>query len=142
MTKEILLDSRGNATGVAYFDRDGRLQEQPADLVMVCGGAIESARLLLNTRHRLHPNGLGNRNDWVGRNLQSHSYSGANGLFDFDTYDDLGPGASIAISDYNHGNPGLAGGAMLANEFIRLPYQFMAQIPPWVSRWGGSTKNS
>jgi choline dehydrogenase-like flavoprotein len=140
MTREVLLDGRGKATGVAYFDEHGRLQEQPADLVIVCGGAIESARLLLNTRHRLFPTGLGNRNDWVGRNLQSHSYSGANGLFDFDTYDDLGPGASIAISDYNHGNPGLAGGAMLANEFIRLPYQFMAQVPAWVSTWGKEHK--
>jgi choline dehydrogenase-like flavoprotein len=140
MTKEILLDSRARATGVAYIDGHDRLQEQPADLVIVSGGAIESARLLLNTRHRLFPAGLGNRHDWVGRNLQSHSYSGANGLFDFDTYDDLGPGASIAISDYNHGNPGLAGGAMLANEFIRLPYQFMAQVPAWVPRWGKEHK--
>ena len=140
MTKEILLDNRARATGVAYFDAHDRLQEQPADLVIVCGGAIESARLLLNTKHKLFPSGLGNRSDWVGRNLQGHSYSGANGLFDFDTYDDLGPGASIAISDYNHGNPGLVGGAMLANEFIRLPYQFMAQVPAWVARWGEEHK--
>lgn len=125
---------------MAYFDARDRLQQQPADLVMVCGGAVESARLLLNTRHRLFPTGLGNRYDQVGRNLQSHSYSGANGLFESDTYDDLGPGASIAISDYNHGNPGLVGGAMLANEFIRLPYQFMAQVPPWVARWGQEHK--
>jgi choline dehydrogenase-like flavoprotein len=141
MTREILLDSRARATGVAYFDANRRLQEQPADLVIVCGGAIESARLLLNSKHRLFPDGLGNRNGWVGRNLQSHSYSGANGLFEFDTYDDLGPGASIAVSDYNHGNPGLAGGAVLANEFIRLPYQFMALVPPWVSRWGAEHKD-
>jgi len=140
MTREILLDTRARATGVAYFDAGGRLQEQPADLVIVSGGAIESARLLLNSKHRLFPNGLGNRNGWVGRNLQSHSYSGANGLFDFETYDDLGPGASIAICDYNHGNPGLAGGALLANEFIRLPYQFMALVPPWISRWGSEHK--
>ncbi|MGB7592308.1 MAG: GMC family oxidoreductase [Terriglobia bacterium] len=140
MVKEILLDSQGRGAGVAYFDAHGRLQEQPAGLVIVCGGAIESARLLLNTKHRLFPNGLGNRYDWVGRNLQSHSYSGATGLFDYDTYDDLGPGASIAVCDYNHGNPGLAGGAMLANEFIRLPYQFMAQVPPWVAEWGQEHK--
>lgn len=139
-TKEILLDGQGRATGVAYFDARDRLQQQPADLVMVCAGAVESARLLLNTRHRLFPTGLGNRYDQVGRNLQSHSYSGATGLFESDTFDDLGPGASIAISDYNHGNPGLAGGAMLANEFIRLPYQFMAQVPPWVARWGQEHK--
>jgi choline dehydrogenase-like flavoprotein len=60
VVKEILLDQNGRATGVAYFDSNKRLQEQPADLVVVCGGAVESARLLLNTKHRLFPNGLGN----------------------------------------------------------------------------------
>ena len=40
------------------------------------------ARLLLNSRHRLFPNGLGNRYDWVGRNFQGHTYSGAVGRFD------------------------------------------------------------
>jgi choline dehydrogenase-like flavoprotein len=84
---------------------------------------------------------LGNRYDWVGRNLQAHTYPAAVGLFDYDTYDDLGPGASIAICDYNHGNPGLPGGGMLANEFIRLPYQFMNQVPPWVPRWGHAHKD-
>ncbi len=141
MTRDILLDDRGRARGVAYFDADGRLEEQTADLVIVCGGAVESARLLLNTRHRLFPAGLGNRYDWVGRNLQSHTYPGAVGLFDFDTFDDLGPGASIAICDYNHGNTGLAGGGMLANEFIRLPYQFMGIVPPWIPRWGAAHKD-
>jgi choline dehydrogenase-like flavoprotein len=140
MAREILLDDRGRARGVAYFDADDRLQEQTADLVIVSGGAIESARLLLNTKHRLFPNGLGNRYDWVGRNLQGHTYPAAVGLFDFDTYDDLGPGASIAICDYNHGNPGLTGGGMLANEFIRLPYQFLGLVPPWVPRWGAAHK--
>ena len=62
---------------------------------------------MLNSKSKLFPNGLGNRYDWVGRNLQSHTYSGAVGLFDFDTYDDVGPGAQIAVCDYNHGNPGL-----------------------------------
>jgi choline dehydrogenase-like flavoprotein len=140
MTREIILDDRGRAKGVKYFNDKDRLQEQTADLVIVCGGAIESARLLLNTRHRLFPNGLGNRYDQVGRNLQSHSYPAVIGLFDHDTYDDLGPGVSIAISDYNHGNPGLVGGAMLANEFIRLPYQFMNFLPPWTPRWGSEYK--
>jgi len=136
MAKEILTDERGRVTGVAYFDGRDRLQEQPADLVVVSGGAIESARLLLNSKSRLHPNGLGNRYDWVGRNLQGHTYAGANGLFEEVVYDDLGPGASIAICDHNHGNPGLVGGGLLANEFIRLPYQFVGQTPSQVPRWG------
>jgi choline dehydrogenase-like flavoprotein len=136
MTKEITFDARGRATGVAYFDRDGRLFEQPADDVVVSCSAIESARLLLNSTHRLFPKGLGNNHDWVGRNLQGHTYTGAIGLFEKETYDDLGPGASIALCDYNHGNPGLTGGAMLANEFIRLPFQFLGFKDPDVPRWG------
>jgi choline dehydrogenase-like flavoprotein len=136
MVREILVDDRGRARGVVYYDENDRRQEQTADLVVVSCSAIESARLLLNSKSKLFPNGLGNRYDWVGRNLQGHTYTGAVGLFDFDTYDDLGPGAQIAICDYNHGNPGLAGGAMLANEFIRLPYQFIQQVPPFVPSWG------
>jgi choline dehydrogenase-like flavoprotein len=141
MVREITLDGRGRATGVAYYDANDRLQNQTADLVMVCGGAVESARLLLNTKHPLFPNGLGNRYDWVGRNLHSHTYPGAVGLFEEETFDDLGPGASIAICDFNHGNPGLAGGGMLANEFIRLPYQFLSRVPSSVPAWGPKHKD-
>jgi choline dehydrogenase-like flavoprotein len=136
MVKEILSDEHGRARGVAYFDEKNRLQEQHADLVVVSGCAIESARLLLNSRSHLFPNGLGNRYDQVGRNLQGHHYTGAVGFFDFETYDDVGPGATIAISDYNHGTPGLCGGGMLANEFIRLPIHMVDRMPPGTPRWG------
>jgi choline dehydrogenase-like flavoprotein len=134
--KEVLTDDRGRARGVAYFDAKGHLQQQLADIVVVSGGATESARLLLNSKSRLFPDGLGNRHDQVGRNLQGHHYSGATGYFDFDTYDDVGPGASIAVSDYNHGTPGLCGGGMLANEFIRLPIHMIDRLPPGAPRWG------
>ncbi len=136
MVKEILVDDHGRARGVAYFTNDGHLQEQLSDLVVVSGCAVESARLLLNSKSRLFPNGLGNRYDQVGRNLQGHHYTGAIGYFDFDTYDDVGPGASIAISDYNHGTPGLVGGGMLANEFIRLPIHTLDRLPANTPRWG------
>jgi choline dehydrogenase-like flavoprotein len=136
MTREIMLDDRGRATGVRYFDPSGRAFEQPARVVVSSCGAIESARLLLNSSNRLFPTGLGNRHDWVGRNLQGHTYTGAYGLFEQVTYDDLGPGASIAVSDFNHGNPGLRGGGVLCNEFIRLPYQFVRMGAPGVPRWG------
>ena len=141
MTREIIVDERGRATGVRYFDREGRSWEQPARVVVVSGGAIESARLLLNSSTPKFPNGLGNRYDWVGRNLQGHTYSGAWGQFDEIIYDDLGPGATIAISDFNHGNPGMAGGGALCNEFIRLPYQFVGARPPEVPRWGQAYKD-
>jgi len=142
MVKEVQMDDRGRATGVSYFDADGKLQQQPADLVVVSACAIESARLLLNSKSRLHPNGLGNRYDQVGRNLQGHHYTGAVGFFDFETYDDVGPGASIAVSDYNHGTPGLTGGGMLANEFIRLPIHMTDRLPAGTPRWGLAHKQA
>jgi choline dehydrogenase-like flavoprotein len=136
MVKEVLTDERGRARGVTYFDTDGHLKEQLSDLVVVSACAVESARLLLNSKSRLFPRGLGNRYDQVGRNLQGHHYTGAVGYFDFDTYDDVGPGASIAICDYNHGTPGLCGGGMLANEFIRLPIHTVDRLPANTPRWG------
>ncbi len=141
VAKEILLDAKGRATGVAYF-RNDQLLEQPARVVIVAASATETARLLLNSRHRLHPQGLGNNHDWVGRNLQGHAYSGAAGLFDGEVWDGLGPAARIACCDFNHGNPGVIGGSMLANEFIRLPYLFArSQHPPEAPRWGKAHKD-
>jgi choline dehydrogenase-like flavoprotein len=137
----ITLDTKGRAKAVEYFDAQNRRQTQTADLVVVSGGAIESARVLLNSPSALFPQGLGNRFDWVGRNLQGHAYSGAFGLFDHDVYDDLGPGAEIAICDFNHGNPGLVGGMLLANEFCRLPYQVANMAPPGIPRWGKAHKD-
>lgn len=134
--RDILTGSRGRARGVAYFDERDRLVEQSADVVIVSCAAIESARLLLLSKSRLHPNGIGNRHDWVGRNLQGHTYPRANGVFKEEIYDDLGPGAGIALCDFTHGNKGLTGGALLTNEFIRSPYQFVQKTPPWIPRWG------
>jgi choline dehydrogenase-like flavoprotein len=127
---------------VAYFDASGHLQEQLCDVVVVSACAIESARLLLNSRSRLYPQGLGNRYDQVGRHLQGHYYTGAVGYFDFDTYDDVGPGASIAITDYNHGTPGMSGGGMLANEFIRLPIHMLDRLPKGTPGWGAAHKQA
>ena len=62
------------------------------------------------------------------------------GYFDFETYDDVGPGASIAVMDYNHGTPGLCGGGMLANEFIRLPIHMVDRLPPGTPRWGAGAQ--
>ncbi|MBI1354337.1 MAG: FAD-dependent oxidoreductase [Acidobacteria bacterium] len=140
VAKEVLTDARGRATGVAYFQ--GReLIEQPADVVIVSCSATESPRLLLNSKSKLFPQGLGNRNDWVGRNLQGHAYSGAAAVFDEELFDGTGPAARVALCDYSHGNQGVVGGAMLANEFIRLPYLFSQRGPtPTVGRWGAAHK--
>lgn len=141
IVSEVVVDDGGFARGVKYFDASDRAQYQTSDLVVLSCSAIETARLLLNSKSKLFPNGAGNRYDWVGRNLQSHAYAGASGQFAEETYDDVGPGATIAISDFNHGNPGIRGGAALCNEFIRPPYAFSGQRPPGALRWGKEHKD-
>jgi choline dehydrogenase-like flavoprotein len=140
VVSKISIDDHGRARGIYFFDAEDRQQFQPADLVVVSASATETARLLLNSRCKLFPNGVGNRHDWVGRNLQGHAYPGAFGLFEQEVYDDVGAGACIAACDFNHGNPGFVGGALLANEFIRLPYLFTGRRPRGAASWGKEHK--
>ena len=137
---EVMVDERGRARGVKYFDREDRGRVQMADIVVLACSATETARLLLNSKSPLFPNGAGNSHDWVGRNLQGHAYTGAFGLFEDEVFDEAGPGACVAVCDFNHGNSGLKGGGMLANEFIRLPYLFSGVRSPGEARWGKAHK--
>ncbi len=137
---EILTDETGKITGVAYFDENDKKRVQTADIVVLSASATETPRLLLNSKSKYFPNGIGNQHDWVGRNLQGHAYTGAYGLFNEDIYDDVGPGATIAICDFSHHNPGIVGGGMLANEFTRLPYLFSGIRPPDAASWGKEHK--
>lgn len=133
---EIMVDARGKARGVRYFDANDRLQEQTADLVVVAASATESPRLLLNSKSKLFPNGAANNNGWVGRNFQGHGRGWAYGLMREDVYEEAGPGACVAFCDFNHGNEGLRGGGLIANDFIRPPYGFANRRPPGSPRWG------
>jgi choline dehydrogenase-like flavoprotein len=137
VASRIVTNQRGRATAVEYY-RNGQLYEQPCKLVVASCSATETPRLLFNSADKLFPRGLGNNHDWVGRNLQGHAYSGAIGLFEGDTFDGVGPAARIACCDFNHGlGEGLIGGAMIANEFIRLPYLFArSSTPPGIPAWG------
>ena len=142
VVSEVIVDDHGRARGVKYFDAAGRLNVQTADVVVVSASATETARLLLNSRSKLFPRGAGNNHDWVGRNLQGHAYTGACGYVDTMLYDGLGPGACVAFCDFNHGNPGIRGGGLLANEFIALPYLFTHIRPPGSPRWGRAIRTS
>ncbi len=70
MVREILVNDEGQATGVSYIDRKTRKEVQVrAKIVVVAGSACETARLLLNSSSRQHPNGLANSSGLVGRYL-------------------------------------------------------------------------
>ena len=69
MVARINLGKDGHVTGVTYFDPDGREKEQKAKVVIVCGYAIETPRLLLNSACPGFEDGLANANGIVGKYL-------------------------------------------------------------------------
>jgi choline dehydrogenase-like flavoprotein len=78
VVSHVTVDSRSaNVKGVAFVDRrTGRAEEVNAKVVVLCASAIESARLLLLSATRQHPNGLANSSDAVGRCLMDHTHIG------------------------------------------------------------------
>ena len=78
----------------------------------------------------------------VGRNLQGHYYPTVFGRFDEPVHDSRGPGVAIATTAFTHGNDGVIGGAMLADEFVMTPVILFKQaLPPGVRRWGLEAKD-
>ena len=138
--ERILTDADGRVTGVALATAaEGSIRRRAvaAAQVVLGAGAIETARLLLNSASEHEPHGIGNTHDQVGRHLQGHVYAGAYGLFDEVVQDCYGPGPSIVTHDYRHHNSGIVGGGILANDFVLTPLGTWAAltrlgaIPPW-----------
>jgi choline dehydrogenase-like flavoprotein len=130
-------DSGGRVTGVEYVHGRSRRVGR-ARAVFVAGGAIESARLLLHSTSRHHPQGVGNSGGHVGRHLQGHSYPIAVGILPSDVPNpNRGPRVTVATTEFNHGNEGVVGGAMMADNFVPTPLTFWrTMLPPDVPRWG------
>ena len=144
VAENIETDNRGKVSGVSYLvDSFGQPRRETArsKTVIVSAGAIETARLLLNSRSSLHPAGLGNEHDQVGRNLQGHLYPRAYGISPARVFNGIGPGVTIATIQFNHDNPGIIGGGMLADDFIKPPIDFWYDsLPPDLPRWGVENK--
>lgn len=75
MVTKINHDASGRVTGVIYRDKDGVEHEQKARAVAIAGNVVETTRLLLNSASNLHPSGLGNASDHVGRHYMKHQHS-------------------------------------------------------------------
>ncbi len=68
-------DPSGRSVNRVVVERDGVVETYSADVVVVAGGAINSAALLLRSANERHPNGLGNSSGVVGRHLMLHNNS-------------------------------------------------------------------
>ena len=63
----------GKATGVEYIERlTKNTREVRGKVVVLCASAIESVRILLNSRSAKHPSGVGGSSGHLGRYLCDH----------------------------------------------------------------------
>jgi choline dehydrogenase-like flavoprotein len=88
------------ARGVSYLDADGKRHTARADIVIVAGSAIETARLLLMSSTAAHPHGLANRSGQLGRNLMFHFFTLGIGFFSEDLHGWRGPNTTFTIDDF------------------------------------------
>jgi choline dehydrogenase-like flavoprotein len=97
--REITVRVDGMADGVLYYDEEGQLQEQKAEIVVLACNGIGTPRLLLNSRSAQHPDGLANSSGLVGRNLMLHPYAMITGIFEEPLQSRRGP---IGCSFWSH----------------------------------------
>ena len=75
IVSHVELDSKTNrARGVTYVDRHSRKSfEISARVVVLAAQALESTRILFNSKTREHPTGVGNSSGRLGRYLMDHA---------------------------------------------------------------------
>ena len=82
MAREIVVGKDGKAEAVAYIDKATQSEKRVhAKAFVVAASACESARLLLNSKSTLFPDGLANSSGALGRYLTDSVGSSASGYF-------------------------------------------------------------
>ncbi|MGE5205967.1 MAG: GMC family oxidoreductase [Chlamydiota bacterium] len=82
MARELIVGKSGKVEAISYIDKKTRSEQQVRARAVVLGAsACESARLLLNSRSPLFPDGLANGSGVVGRYLTDSVGSNGAGYF-------------------------------------------------------------
>src|SRR5262245_48187387 len=103
MVREVTLDPRGRASGVAWVDKStGKPHEAKARAVVLGASSCETVRILLNSKSAQFPQGLANSSGKLGRYLMDTVGSSVDGQIPL--LEDLPP----------HNEDGASGGHMYA----------------------------
>ncbi len=89
--REITTNEAGMASGVVYYDPEGRERFQPAEVVILAANGVGTPRLLLNSASARFPDGLANSSGLVGRNLMLHPWPQVAGYVDEEVDGDRAP---------------------------------------------------
>lgn len=164
VVREIIVDTNtGKASGVRVVNQVTKQDyEEYAKVVVLCASTLESTRILLNSKSRQHPDGLGNSSGVLGRYLMDHMYSiSAGGIvpalkgMEYDYSDGRANGIYVPrfrnIRD-KHPNfirgYGMQGGCSqgysfgharqtpgFGSEFKKLVRENQSEIPFWLGAW-------
>lgn len=130
---------------VEYLDSAGKAHAVSGRVIIVSCGAIETPRLLLASRHRLSPEGIGNESGEVGKNFMETLYWLSSGIHD----EPLGSFRGIPVDstcwDFNAPDsiPGVAGGCRfspaVAEADLAGPINYANRV---ISGWGKRHKEA
>ena len=125
MVREVTTNDEGKATGVSYINKEDRKEYKlKGKVVVLAASACSSARILLNSKSKQHPNGLGNSSNMIGKYL--HDSTGSNlvgfipDLMNRETYNEDGVGGMHVYSPW-----------WLENEKLDFPRGYHIEM------WGG-----
>jgi choline dehydrogenase-like flavoprotein len=120
----IEVDDKGKASGVVYFDKDGKEQRQKARVVCVAGNSIETPRLLLLSTSNAFKDGLANSSGQVGRNYMRHLTASVYAIFKQPVHMYRGTTMAGIIRDEAENNPkrGFVGGYEMETLSLGLPF--------------------
>lgn len=81
MVREVITDKEGLAKGVSYVSTED-LQEYHVNgkVVVLAASSCESARIMLNSKSQIYPNGLANSSGLVGKYLQDSTGASQSGI--------------------------------------------------------------
>jgi choline dehydrogenase-like flavoprotein len=104
----VLVDQKtGLANGVQYFDRYSKQESQVrAKVVVVAASAVDTTRILLNSKSALYPNGIGNTSGVLGKyfteQFRFHVQTFLPHLYGRPTSHDSGIGEHVYMPRFNH----------------------------------------
>ncbi|HRJ28541.1 MAG TPA: GMC family oxidoreductase [Cyclobacteriaceae bacterium] len=86
---EVIYDEqKGRAAGVKVLDSEtGEQAEYYAKVIFLCASTMGSTFILMNSKSKRFPNGLGNDSDQLGRNIMDH-HLGVGASADVDGFED------------------------------------------------------
>jgi len=132
-------DARGRATGVLYWDKDGKEQRQPARAVILAANGAETTRLLLMSDTPRFPQGLANSTGMVGKYLMWNAQTAAYGRFEQPLNEYKSVQVTRIIHDFYDADParGFYGGGGIDARMTQGAILFsLFGLPPDLPSWG------